>query len=295
MQLSRRDLLQAAIALAASAGTPAVLRALARAERDGVLLDLDHHAPIGIQLYAVREVMKNDVEGTLRALARMGYKEVEFAGYYDRSPAQVKAMLADHGLASPSTHIPIEMAAGEQMNATLDRCAEIGHKWVVVPWLAPNKRPTTSDGWRTLATTLNQVADACAQRGMRGAYHNHEFEFKALDDAPDKTGQDILLENRGPNLDFELDLYWATFAGRSARALLEAQPNTYRLVHVKDSAGADAQHRQTDVGGGTINWRELLLPVGAFGIAHRYVEADQPADPLRMARNSARFLQRLLR
>jgi sugar phosphate isomerase/epimerase len=291
MQMSRRELLQAAMALAATAGAPAALRALARAERDGVLLD---HAPIGIQLYTVREVLKTNVDRTIAQLARMGYKELEFAGYYDRTPAQIKSLLSANGLSSPSTHIPIEMLSGDQRNATLDKCAEIGHKWVVVPWLDPKSRPNTTDGWKQLSDTLNAVADACVQRGMRGAYHNHEFEFTPLTDAPAKTGHDILIENRSQNLDFELDLYWVTFASRDPLAIVRAHPNLFPLVHVKDSAGAGAQHRQTDVGGGTINWRNLLTPVGAFGIQHRYVENDQPANPMRMARNSVRYLRRLL-
>lgn len=291
MPMSRRELLQAALALAATAGTPAALRAIARAERDGVLLA---NASIGIQLYTVREVMKNDVDGTLAQLARLGYTEVEFAGYYDRTPAQVKAMLAANGLSSPSTHIPIEMLSGDQRNATLDRCAEMGHKWVVVPWLDPRSRPNTTDGWKQLSDTLSAVAEGCVQRGMRGGYHNHDFEFRALSDAPARTGYDVLMANRHPGLDFELDLYWVTFAGRNPRQMLARHRNLFPLVHVKDSAGAAAQHRQTDVGAGTINWRRLLLPVGAFGIQHRYVESDQPAVPMQMAENSIRYLRRLL-
>jgi len=103
---------------------------------------------IGIQLYTVRDLMKADFEGTLAHVAEIGYKEVEFAGYFDHTPADVKAILDRHGLSAPSTHIPFEN--DDQWKAALDGAKTIGHEYIVMPWI-PAERRKTLDDWKNFA------------------------------------------------------------------------------------------------------------------------------------------------
>ncbi len=96
---------------------------------------------IGIQLYTVRDQMAVDVPGTLTALAEIGYKEIEFAGYFDHSPADIRTMLDDLGLTSPSAHAPIDMLR-DAPEAVIETWLEIGHEYFVMPWLTPEQRDT---------------------------------------------------------------------------------------------------------------------------------------------------------
>ncbi|MDQ2665775.1 MAG: twin-arginine translocation signal domain-containing protein, partial [Gemmatimonadota bacterium] len=103
-----------------------------------------HLPKVGIQLYTLRTLAEKDLEGTLAKVARIGYKEVEFAGYFGKSPAQVRAMLKKHGLSSPSTHTQLPKSDDEFQKVCAD-AKIIGHKWVVIAWLAPEERKNAED------------------------------------------------------------------------------------------------------------------------------------------------------
>src|SRR5258706_14207357 len=125
---------------------------------------------IGIQLYTVRDQMKADFEGTLAPIAEIGYKEVEFAGYFNHSPADVKAILDRHGLSSPSTHVAFE--SDDQWKAALDAPKTIGHEYIVMPWI-PAERRKTLDDWKNFAQVFNHAEQAAHDAGLQSAYHNH--------------------------------------------------------------------------------------------------------------------------
>lgn len=227
---------------------------------------------IGVQLYTVRNEMQRDVEGTLARIAGIGYQEVEFAGYYDKSPAEVRAMLSRTGLRAPAAHMPLEMLEANAPGA-LDAAKEIGHQYVVVPWLAEPRRKTIDD-YRRVAGTLNRVGTMAKEKGLRLGYHNHDFEFVPIGG---KVPFDTLLAETDPSLVvIELDLYWATMAGHDPLQLFERHKGRFPLVHVKDSAGAP-EHRMVDVGKGTIDFARIFAAGGA-GLQHRFVEHDNPGD-----------------
>ena len=100
--------------------------------------------PLGLQLYTVRAAMKQDLPATLARVAAVGYREVEFAGYFGHSPVEIRNYLAANGLTSPSTHIPFD-TLGDGWAATLDACRTMEHKWVVIPWLPADVRRNASD------------------------------------------------------------------------------------------------------------------------------------------------------
>lgn len=244
--------------------------------------------PIGIQLYTLRTLMARDFDGTLAQVAGIGYREVEFAGYFGRTPAQVRAALAAHGLAAPSTHVALP-ADDAAWITTLDEARAAGHEWVVIAWLdAPMRR--TPDDWKRTADRFNALARRAAEAGIRFAYHNHDFEFTRIGD---DTLFDVLLARTDSHtVGFEMDVYWVTKAGADPMAYLRDHAGRFAMLHLKDATAAP-ERRMTDVGRGTIDFTRLLARARDQGTSHAFVEHDEPADPLASARTSYAYLSRL--
>lgn len=270
--MRRRDLLAAGCASAAAAvGLPRVTTEL----RPSSL------PPPGIQLYSVRSEMRRSVETTLRRLGALGYREVEFAGYFDRSPAQIREAVRAAGMSAPAAHVPLESLEGGALGASADAAREAGHAELIVAWL-PVELRASLDAWRAMADRLNAVGRALAARELRFAYHNHDFEFAPLEG---RVPYEILLERTDPVfVGLELDLYWVTKGGQDPLALVQAHPSRFRLVHVKDASPAP-ERRQVDVGAGTIDF-SAIFSAARGNIRHAFIEHDQPADPWAFAEAS---------
>ena len=242
---------------------------------------------VGIQLYTVRDQMKADFEGTLAHIAQIGYKEVEFAGYFSHAPADVKAILDRHGLSSPSTHVAFE--SDDQWKAALDAAKTIGHEYIVMPWI-PQERRKTLDDWKNFAQVFNHAGQAAHDAGIQFAYHNHDFEFPKLDG---QVPYDVLLQSTDPQLvKLEIDLYWITKAGQDPLDYFARWPGRIPLVHVKDSQGAP-EHKMADVGQGKIDWKRIFAKREQAGIQHFFVEHDQPPQPFEDVAVSYRYLSQL--
>jgi sugar phosphate isomerase/epimerase len=275
--MERRDFLTTAGAIALGSVLPPACRA-AHGARLG---------KIGIQLYTVRDQMKADVEGTLARIAQIGYKEVEFAGYFDHPPEHIRAFLDRNGLTSPSTHM---MAADDAGWAkALDTAKAIGHEYVVAPWIPEEKRKTLDD-WKRIAEGFNHVGQMAKDRGLQFAYHNHDFEFPKLDA---QVPYDVLLQSTDPKLvQLEIDLYWITKAGQDPLAYFARWPGRTPLVHVKDSMGGP-EHKMVDVGAGKIDWKRIFAKRDQAGIKHFFVEHDQPPQPFDDIAVSYKYLSQL--
>jgi sugar phosphate isomerase/epimerase len=230
----------------------------------------------GIQLYTLRDAMSESVEDTLSRVARMGYREVEFAGYFGLPPKELRAMLDDLGLRAPSAHIPIEQLQ-QQLDDTLEVAQVLGHRYLVVPWLAPEQRRTIAQ-YETHAALFDKIGATCKSAGIGLAYHNHAFEFETLSG---KLPYDLLLEATDPdNMTMELDLYWIYKAGHSPVAYFDRFPGRFSLCHVKDM---DSDGSIADVGSGVLDFAELLPQALDAGVKHFYVEHDHPVDAFRSA------------
>ena len=249
---------------------------------------------IGLQLYTVRDQMQADLPGTLARVAAAGYKEVEFAGYFGRTPAQIRDLLARNSLTSPSTHVPIQMMRTDWQK-TLDFAREVGHQWVVIPWL-PDEERGNLDSWKKIAAELNTGGRAARAAGLHVGYHNHDFELKpttASAGAPSAIPLEVLITETDPALvDFELDLYWLTKGGADAVDYFNRFGKRFPLVHVKDSRGAP-EHVMTEVGSGSIDFRRIFAQSDKAGIRHYFVEHDNPANPLESIRTSYNQLSAL--
>lgn len=241
--------------------------------------------PIGIQLYTLRRLMQQDVERTLATVAEIGYREVEFAGYFDHPPGRIRALLGAHGLRAPAAHVGFpELDDG--WDRILDTAAEIGHRYVVTPWIPEAQR--TTDGYQRAAELFNRAGAAAAARGLTFAYHNHDFEFVPL---RDQLPFDILLDETDPSLvPFEMDLFWITKGGYDPLDYFARYPGRFPLVHVKDMRADGAM---VDVGQGRIDFTRIFARAEQAGIRHYFVEHDNPTDPLESARRSHVYLRGL--
>ena len=245
-------------------------------------------ARVGVQLYSVRDLMKADLPGTLARVAAIGYKEVEFAGYFGRTPAQIRDLLRQNGLTSPSTHLSFDsLTSGWQKQ--LDDAKAAGHEWVTIAYIAEEKRRTLDD-WKRIADLFNRSAAAAKSADLRFAYHNHDFEIRPIDGT---RPLDLLLTSTDPKLvDFEMDLYWVVFGGGNPIDFFNQYPKRFKMVHVKDSAGPP-DNKMVDVGQGKINFPQIFAQSEKAGIEHYFVEHDQPADPIATITNSYNYLHNL--
>jgi sugar phosphate isomerase/epimerase len=243
---------------------------------------------IGVQLYTARRDLARDFEGTLARIAEIGYREVEFAGYHDKTPSEVRAVLTRLGLAAPSSHVAIEVFRRD-IDGAIAAATHVGHRYLVVPWLDPAERRTIDD-YRRLAEELNRFGEKVRAAGMQLGYHNHDFELAPIGGS---VPLDVLIERTDPNLlVLELDLYWVTKGGADPLTYFSRTPGRVQLVHVKDSAGAP-EHRQVDVGQGTIDFKKIFARREQAGIRHAFVEHDDPANPIETLRVSYEYLSRL--
>ncbi len=241
---------------------------------------------IGLQLYTVRHQMEKDLEGTIARVAATGYREVEFAGYFGKSPRDVRALLDHHGLSSPSSHVSL---APDQWRAALDAAPVVGHRYLVIAWIPAEERHTLDD-YKRWAERLNRAATEAKAAGLQLAYHNHDFEFVPLDG---KLPYDVLLTETDPKLvQLEMDLYWIVKGGQDPLAYFARWPGRFPMVHVKDSAGPP-DHKMAAVGAGKIDFRKIFVQSDQAGIRHYFVEHDNPDDPFASIRASYDYLQRL--
>lgn len=244
--------------------------------------------PIGLQLYTLQRQMRENVAATLARVARIGYEEVEFAGYFGKSAREVRALLDANGLRAPSGHLQFD-PFGDGRDAALEYSVAVGHEYVVIPWLDAERRRTLDD-LRRFADLLNRTGEAAKRVGLRLAYHNHDFEFAPIEG---RRPYDVLLEETDPDLvALELDVYWAVKAGQDPLAWFDRQTGGFPLLHLKDSSGAPA-HRMMPVGSGTIDFARILARRAQAGVRHLFVEHDEPPDAWGSVGESMRYLRGL--
>lgn len=225
---------------------------------------------IGLQLYSLRTEMAADFEGTLESLAEIGFKEMEFAGYFDKTPSQVRRILDANGLSSPAAHIPLD-AIRNNLNEVIETAATIGQKYIVLPFMVGADREY--DNYARIADLLNRAGEASNAAGIKMGYHNHDFEF---DKHNGRMGYDVLLDQTDDDLVFfEMDLYWAAKAGVDARDYFKKHPGRFTMLHVKDYA---ADGNMADVGRGTIDFADIFSMADIAGFEHYFVEHDNPSD-----------------
>lgn len=243
---------------------------------------------IGVQLYTLRSLLTRDFEGTIKAIAAIGYGEVETHDYFGRTPEAVRAVLDANGLKAAAAHVSIE-ALQRDLPALLANAKTVGHKWIIVPSLSGTYR--TVEGYARAGTILSQAADEAADHGVRIGFHNHDVEFRMVEG---QAGIDRLLAACSPQVGLELDVYWIVRAGGDPFAFIAKHADRVRALHLKD-AGPAPEQQMTEVGSGTIDWPRLLKEAKAAGVEHVFVEHDRPTDALASVTTSFAYLRRVTR
>jgi sugar phosphate isomerase/epimerase len=255
---------------------------------------------VGVQLYTVRDLMKDDFEGTIAKVAEIGYKEVEFAGYFGRTADQVKAVLDKNGLKAPSTHVQYD-ELDDKFPSVVDFSKKIGLEYIICPWIPEDLRKSP-DIWKQAADKFNKCGEQSKAAGMQFGYHNHWFEFLPTNG---KLPYDELLRLCDPKLvKMEMDLCWISTTGKDPVKYFEKYPGRFPLVHVKDvktmpkitSGGAQNFGDTvdlTEVGSGVIDWKRIFAHSEQAGIKHYIVEHDHPKQPIESIKGSYEYLSKL--
>ncbi|MFG2000625.1 sugar phosphate isomerase/epimerase family protein [Spirillospora sp. NPDC048911] len=233
---------------------------------------------ISIQLYTLRSLLAADLEGTLAALAQIGYRKVELAGLHGRTPAEFRAILDRYGIRATSSHVGID---GDWQQALAD-ARTLGNRFIVAPFA----QFATADEWRDYARRLNAAGKAARAAGLRFGYHNHAHEFQTL-----PTGErpwDIITATDRRLVHLEVDLYWAVTGGQDPVDLIRRNRGRILQFHCKDRA-ADGSF--TDLGTGTIDFRRIFAHSREAGVLEYIVERDSQPDPLKTAKVGYDYLR----
>jgi sugar phosphate isomerase/epimerase len=271
---------------------------------------------VGLQLYTFFNQIDNDVPGTLKKIADIGYKEIESAfskksGYYGMKPKEFSKLVSDLGMSWKSHHVlgapfkmpanakPVKDANGnpikfppmrnlkENMQELVDEIAEAR-----IPYLVCANTPTKSlDEIKSSIEVLNKTGEACKKANIILAYHNHTEEFEKIE-GQTQTAYDMFLSQLSPEIKMELDMCWATKAGVDIEQLFKKNPGRFHLWHVKDLNKEETG--PAPVGEGVIDFKRIFGNADVAGMKHFFVEHDMPADPYASITTSYKNLQKII-
>jgi sugar phosphate isomerase/epimerase len=249
--------------------------------------------PFGLQLYTLMDVFPQDVAGTLETVSKFGYKYVE--GYemdkglwWGNSPKQFKTLLDHNGLQMISSHCSYK----ENLERKADEAAEVGLQYLICPWVGPQK---SIDDWKIVTDSFNKSGEICKKAGLKFAYHNHEYSFKAFSGM---IPHDFLMENTDPSLVLhEMDIYWVITSGKDPKEFLRKYKKRFVLCHVKDRMqNTDETHASCDLGTGKINFPDILKTAKQCGMKYFFVEQERfdNSTSVRSVERNAMYMKNLV-
>ncbi len=228
---------------------------------------------VGVQLYSVREDCQRDLPGTLRAIARIGYAGVEFAGYYGYDAKTLRQMLDDNGLLCCGTHIGIDQLLGDNFERTLEFHQTLGCPYLIVPGL-PEVYRSSRQKWIETAELFNQIAARLEPYGFRTGYHNHWIEFEPLEG---ELPWDIFFSRTRPDVIMQIDTGNALHGGAEAAPFVRKYPGRAVTVHVKEFSRTNPS---AVIGEGEVNWSDFFEACETVGGTEWYImEQETYAHP----------------
>jgi sugar phosphate isomerase/epimerase len=265
--ISRREFLKttATATAALAAATPANL--FAAGEYGG------NKIPFGLQLYSVRNECAKDLDGTVAAVAKMGYKAVEFAGYHGRDAKALRKLLDNVGLKCCGTHIGLDTLLGDNLPKTIEFNQTLGNHFLIVPGL-PGKYTKTRAGWLEAADIFSELADKVKADGMRVGYHNHSIEFKPIDG---ELPWDTFFNRTKKEVVIQFDTGNGVAQGGDPVKFLKRKPGRVASVHVKPFSKAKPNAL---IGDDEQPWKEIFrLCETVAGVEWYIIEYESDAFP----------------
>ena len=232
--------------------------------------------PVGLELFSVRDQLKQDLMGTVTAVAKMGYDGVEFfSPYYDWTPAQAKDMrklLDDLGIKALSTHNSAKNFAPENLAKAIELNQIIGSKLVV---MASAGRVEGLDGWKQVAERLSTAGEKLKTTGMRAGFHNHQLEFKPLDGA---KPIEVLAKNTPKDVVLQLDIGTCIETGNDPIAWINSNPGRIRSLHCKDWSSDPGKGYKALFGEGAAPWKKIFEAAEKTGGVESYLVEQEGSD-----------------
>jgi sugar phosphate isomerase/epimerase len=264
--------------------------------------DNEYRRNIGLQLYTLRNELAKDTPGTIKAVVAAGYKQVEMAGFPNCDP--VIAAAKESGLGLHSSHFEWDSVINPKdtgysdFQRIIEKAKATGLTHLVIPYLADKDRKTLDD-YKRISAHSNKAAALTKKAGIQLSYHNHAFEFQPREGG--KTGFDIFMAEFGPDMQFELDIFWVKVGGVEPVDLIKKLSGRVAQVHLKDlkagmtlpNFGSVPNDAFKELGNGIIPMEPIMVAAKAAGVKHCHVEQDQSPDPIASIRESIAYLKRL--
>lgn len=246
------------------------------------------HFPLGIQLWTVKSEAEKDLEGTLKKVYAAGFREIEFAGYYNKAPADLAKLMKSIGFSLVSTHAGAGDIAKKGDQIIADAKA-LGLKYIVCssPGVSPEKEKLSWEermkavdvtDWKWNVDLFNSFGKKVSDAGMTFGYHNHSAEFRKLSNG--QTGFDYLFGNTdAKHVKIELDVGWVVVAQQDPIALLNQHKDRVIALHVKDVAkrtAADKDPPSVALGEGVVDWKSVIGTAKKNGTKAFFYEQEEP-------------------
>jgi sugar phosphate isomerase/epimerase len=226
--------------------------------------------PVGLQLYSVREQCAKDLPGTLAAVAKIGFKGVEFAGYHNRGAKELRKLLDDLGLVACGTHTPYASVLPDKLAETIEFNRTIGNKFLIVP----SMQGRTKQDWLDKAKLFNELADKVKAEGMFVGYHAHAHDFEKLEG---ETAWDLFFGNTKPEVVMQLDTSNCASGGADPVAVLKKYPGRAKTIHIKAHGGGP----EAVIGEDKVDWPAVFaFCEGPGGTQWYVVEHESSQDPI---------------
>ncbi len=239
--------------------------------------------PVGLQLYSIREQCQKDLAGMLKTVSQIGYKGVEFAGYYGNSAKDLRKMLDDNGLVCCGTHTPYESVQPNKLKETVEFNRTIGNRFLIVPWMEGK----TKQEWLAKAKEFNEIADKVKKEGMFVGYHAHAHDFTEFEGV---TAWDLFFGNTKPEVIMQLDTSNCREGGADPVVVLHKYPGRARSIHIKASGGTP----DSVIGEDKVNWSEVFAFCEDPGKTEWYIlEHESGKDPVDAVTRSYAALKKL--
>ena len=255
-------------------------------------------AQVAVQLYSIHKYIKgkDGLAKALQEVAKIGYKGVEFAGYYGASADELKKMLADAGLVACGTHVGRAEFGPDKIKATCEFNLAYGNSFICCPGGGnfPGKGENLDDFMKMFVDYYNTSAETAATYGCKIGLHNHKGDFeRKLSNG--QTYWDYFFSQTADNVCMEQDVGWTTAAGRDPCIQYAKYPHRSPTLHAKEngmgSKKFDAILGQPGDGAVGVAWDRLFPVTDADGVKWYVVECERHFDSLMPITESFKFLQ----